>query len=674
MNELHLESSPYLLQHADNPVHWRAWNDKSLREAQSTDKLIIVSSGYSACHWCHVMEHESFENDDVADVMNANYISIKVDREERPDVDAIYMKAVQLMTQHGGWPMNVICLPDGRPVWGGTYFPREQWIESLDQLAKMYRDDPAKMIEYAEKLHAGIEAISLIESDKGNFAIDQSAIAPLIAKWKRSFDKEYGGYARAPKFMLPNNFRFMLRYGHQKNDRTLLEHVYLTLEKMAFGGLFDTVDGGFSRYSVDMRWHVPHFEKMLYDNGQLVSLYAEAYKLTKNPLYLEIIEKAHQFIQRELTDVDNGFYCALDADSLNREGKLEEGAFYVWQKDELQQLLGSDFELFSQIFNINEFGHWEHGNFVLIQNETLDSLATKNNLTTDELSQKKKRWEQTLFEEREKRSKPRLDDKKLTSWNAIMLTGYVDAYKATGNNAYLEAAVRNAEFLTSNLWTDGKLYRNFKNGRASIDGYLDDHAFLAEAFIALYTATIDEKWLTMAKQLADHCLDHFYEEESGFFTYSSNDSASLISKHYEIEDNVMPASNSVMASVLLKLSVYFSNTHYENVARRMAAHIVGLIDYPSSFSNWLNLAMDFSEENREIAICGADAKHHLADLNSGYYPNVIIAATEQESKLPFLAGRFVENKTLFYVCRNKTCDMPVDDINAARASLKTMQN
>ncbi|HYD92285.1 MAG TPA: thioredoxin domain-containing protein, partial [Flavobacterium sp.] len=423
MNELHLETSPYLLQHANNPIHWKAWNERALAQARKENKLIILSVGYSACHWCHVMEHESFEDQEVAAVMNKSYISIKVDREERPDVDVTYMKAVQLMTGRGGWPMNVVLLPDGRPVWGGTYFRKQEWIASLGQLQELYSNEPEKVIDYAEKLLEGIQSLVLLGTNTSGEIANPSAIAPIIEKWAKSFDDEFGGYARAPKFMLPNNYLFLQRYGFQENRQDILDFVDLTLTRMAWGGLFDTIGGGFSRYSVDMKWHVPHFEKMLYDNGQLMSLYADAYKRTKNPLYKEVIEKTHRFIREELTDNSGAFYSALDADSLDTKGHLEEGAFYVWEKQELKDLLEEDFELFSKLFNINEFGYWENGHFVLIQNEPLDQIAVDANITTEELKAKKGQWERTLYEVREKRSKPRLDDKILTSWNALMLKG-----------------------------------------------------------------------------------------------------------------------------------------------------------------------------------------------------------------------------------------------------------
>ena len=665
MNELHLETSPYLLQHANNPVHWKAWNENSLALAKSANKLILISIGYSACHWCHVMEHESFENEEVAAVMNAHFINIKIDREERPDIDAVYMKAVQIMTGHGGWPMNVVALPDGRPIWGGTYFRKNDWISSLEKLQELYTQNPETILDYAEKLNEGLQSLSIIPINTNETNFDFEILETLLAKWQKSFDWEFGGMARAPKFMMPTNYEFLLRYGYQTNNKKLLEFVDLTLTKMAYGGLFDAINGGFSRYSVDMKWHVPHFEKMLYDNGQLVSLYANAYKLTGNKRYKEVIEKTLTFVEKEWLTPEGSFYSALDADSLNTENHLEEGAFYVWTKPELQAILQEDFELFSIVFNVNDFGFWEHNNYVLIQNQSLEDIAKQNNIAIETLEQKKKSWENLLYNEREKRSKPRLDDKCLTSWNAIMINGFVDAYKALNDSNYLNIALRNANFIVKNLWSsEGNLFRTYKNGKSTINGYLEDYAHVIAAFITLYEATLDEIWLQNAKQLTDYCFDFFYDENAQFFSFTSKKDVELITPHFEVEDNVIPAANSVMADNLFRLSIYFNNSYYETICQQMVQNIVPTIDYPSAYSNWLNVLLHFSEQNKELAICGEKAFDYLQKINQKYLPNIIIAATTKETKLPFLANRFVENETLFYLCQNKTCDIPSNDFIA----------
>jgi uncharacterized protein YyaL (SSP411 family) len=671
MNELHLETSPYLLQHANNPVHWKAWNEKTLALAEKEKKLILISIGYSACHWCHVMEHESFENNEVASVMNAHFINIKIDREERPDIDAVYMKAVQVMTGRGGWPMNVVALPDGRPIWGGTYFKKNEWINSLEKLQEIYSKTPETILEYAEKLHEGLQSISIIPKTETETEFNFEILDELLKKWQKSFDWDFGGMARAPKFMMPTNYEFLLRYGYQSNNNQLLEFVNLTLTKMAYGGLFDTVDGGFSRYSVDIKWHVPHFEKMLYDNGQLVSLYANAYKLTKNKLYKEVIEKTLNFVEKEWLTSEGSFFSALDADSLNQENHLEEGAFYVWTKSELQEILNDDFELFSTVFNINEFGFWEHENYVLIQNQSLEEIAKQQNISLETLEQKKKSWEQKLYLEREKRSKPRLDDKCLTSWNAIMLKGFVDAFKALNNENYLKIALQNANFIVEKLWnSDGNLSRTYKNGKATINGYLEDYVHVMDAFISLYEVTFDENWLHRAKDLAHHCLDYFYDEKEQFFRFTSRQDSDLITPHFEVEDNVIPAANSVMANVLFKLSIYFENPYFEKISQQMLQHIIPTIDYPSAFSNWLSLLLNFSEQQKEIAICGEKAIEFGTKINQNYFPNTIIAGSKTASKLPFLENRHSKNETLFYLCQNRSCQKPTDNLEETLNNLK----
>ena len=673
MNELHHETSPYLLQHANNPVHWKSWNANSLSLAKNENKLIIISIGYSACHWCHVMEHESFEDNDVAAVMNSNFINIKIDREERPDIDAVYMKAVQIMTGHGGWPMNVVTLPDGRPIWGGTYFRKNDWINSLERLNEIYKEQPQTILDYAEKLIDGLQSLSIISKSESESNFDLEVLNTLVSKWQKSFDWDYGGMARAPKFMMPTNYEFLLRYGYQTKNQSIVDFVNLTLTKMAYGGLFDTIDGGFSRYSVDVKWHVPHFEKMLYDNGQLVSLYADAYKLTGNQLYKEVIEKTLKFVEKEWLTKEGSFYSAVDADSLNTENRLEEGAFYVWTKSELQLVLQEDFDLFSIVFNVNEFGFWEHENYVLIQNKSLEEIAKDQNTTLENLEQKKKSWEQLLYIEREKRSKPRLDDKCLTSWNAIMLKGFVDAYKALGHKKYLDIALQNAHFIINTVWSsEGNLMHSYKDGirggaeqsvaKATSNGFLEDYAHVIQAFISLYEVTFDEQWLQNSKQLTDYTFDNFYDANQQFFSFTSHQDEALITKHFEVEDNVIPASNSVLAAALFKLSIYFNNSYYEKVSQQMVQNIVPTVDYPSAFSNWLTVLLDFSEQNKELAICGNNALEYLYTLNQKYLPNIIIAGSTSISTLPFLENRFSDQETLFYLCQKKTCQKPTTDL------------
>ena len=670
MNLLSQETSPYLLQHANNPVHWKAWNPNSLAEAKAKNKLIIISIGYSACHWCHVMEHESFEDEEVAQVMNTHFINIKVDREERPDVDAVYMKAIQVMTGRGGWPLNVVALPDGRPVWGGTYFRKQEWMQTLGQLDEIFSSAPEKMIEYAEKLHEGIQSMGLV-NNKTKESIDYpNRIAVLVEKWKDYFDWDFGGMASSPKFMMPNNYHFLMRYAYQTKDTKLLDFVNLTLTKMAYGGVFDTVDGGFSRYSVDNKWHVPHFEKMLYDNGQLVSLYSDAYKWTKNPLCQEIVEKTLSFVERELMNAESGFYCALDADSLNSENHLEEGTFYVWTIPELKTIIGHDFDLFAQVFNINSFGLWEEGNYVLIQSFSLAEIAKDNTISLSELENKKRHWEKLLFIEREKRQKPRLDDKCLTSWNAIMLKGYLDAYKAFDNPNYLAIAMQNANFIIENLWSsDGNLWHTYKNKKSNINGYLEDYSLVIAAFISLYEVTFDEKWLYDSKKLLDYSIKHFYDDAKGFFSFTSKLDDPLITTHFETEDNVIPASNSVMGKNLFQLSIYFENADYNKIAERMLQMIVPEISYPSAYSNWLDLALSLSDANKELAICGSLAVDYVKSIQAQYFPNVIVAGTKTESSLPFLKNRYQSNQNLLYLCQNQTCAAPTADFEAVISNL-----
>lgn len=666
-NELINETSPYLLQHAHNPVNWFPWNDKALKAAKNQKKLIVISVGYSACHWCHVMEHESFEDTEVADLMNEHFINIKVDREERPDVDQVYMNAVQLMTGRGGWPLNVVALPDGRPVWGGTYFPKEQWMQALQQIQKLYNQQPEKLEEYASKLNDGIQQMELIPKNESPADFKGSILKESVNAWSENFDHKRGGLNYAPKFMMPNNYHFLLRYAYQKEDKELQEFVNLTLNRMAKGGIYDHIGGGFSRYSVDADWHVPHFEKMLYDNGQLVSLYADAYLITKNPLYKETVEETLEFVKEELTGKNGNFYSALDADSQNSQGELEEGAFYVWQKDELKSLLNDDFNLFSDYFNINNYGYWENKNYVLIRSTDKTEFLEKHQVSKKELEAKISSWKSLLKNERNKRSKPRLDNKSLTSWNAIMLKGYLDAYHVLGKDEYLQIAKKNANFiLEKQLTPDGGLYRNFNKNKSNINGYLEDYAHVIQAFLDLYEITFDKKWLISARDLSNYTIDHFYNDANGMFYFTSNEDEDLISRTMEVRDNVIPASNSVMAKNLFKLGLHFLNERYQNMSKQMLNQVKkDLIDYPSGHSNWLDLMLNFTNPYYEMVIVGEDALKKSEELQMTYIPNKLLAGDIKESNLPLLENRFNEDETLIYVCENNTCRYPVKTIREA---------
>lgn len=671
-NNLIHETSPYLLQHAHNPVNWYAWNNETLEIAKKEQKLILISIGYSSCHWCHVMEHESFEDEEVAAIMNENFINIKVDREERPDIDQIYMNAVQLMTGSGGWPLNCIALPDGRPVWGGTYFPKNNWINALNQLSDLYTKSPEKVIEYAEKLTEGVQNSDLITFNKNPKDFVVQDITSAVEEWKQYMDFDLGGRKGAPKFPMPNNYSFLLRYAVQANNNEILDYVNTSLTKMAFGGMYDQIGGGFARYSVDKKWHVPHFEKMLYDNGQLISLYSEAYQATKNELYKNIVYQTLEFINRELTNKEGAFYSSLDADSNTQEGELEEGAYYVWTQEELKSILKKDFDLFSDFYNVNNYGYWEKDNYVLIRKKTTKDFTKEHSISTSELTEKVKFWQSKLLNERVKKEKPRLDDKSLTSWNALMLNGYIDAYAVFNEPKFLKAALKNASFILSKqLQEKGNLNHSYKNGKSSINGYLEDYANVIDAYISLYEVTFDEEWLNAAKQLTDYTFDHFFDSEKTMFYFTSNLDTELITRKMEIEDNVIPSSNSIMARNLFKLSHYYSNNYYLKVSKQMLSNVQDKIHkYGSGYSNWLQLMSDFSSGYYEIAISGKKALDKLPEINKNYIPNKLIAGSTKKSTIPLMEGRFNENETLIYICVDGTCRLPESDVEKALKQIK----
>lgn len=663
-NDLINETSPYLLKHAHNPVDWKPWNKKTLDLAKKENKLIIVSVGYSACHWCHVMEEESFENDTVAKIMNENFINIKVDREERPDIDKVYMSAVELMTGNAGWPLNCITLPDGRPIFGGTYFTKKQWIQVLNRLVDLYKNNPQKAIDFAEKLTKGVQDAEMIVKNDKAVSFKKEEISLAVANWKQHLDFEKGGQMGTLKFPKVNLFSFLQRYGYQNKDNEITAFVDTTLIKMARGGIYDQIGGGFSRYTVDEKWHVPHFEKMLYDNAQLVSLYANGYSMTNNDLYKQVVEETLEFVEKELLDKNGGFYSSLDADSYTTENESEEGAFYTWTESELRSLITKDYPLFKSYYNINSYGLWEEDKYVLIRNQTNASFAKKYKVSILALEEKIKRWKTILLSEREKRQKPKLDDKILTSWNGLMLKAYVDAYKAFQNPRYLEIALKNAAFITKNqLRKDGGLNRNFKDNKSTINGYAEDYATVIEGFISLYQVSLDEQWLLLAKKLTEYTIEHFYDVESNMFFFTSHEDEDLITKNIDVVDKAISSSNSIFANNLFKLSHYFSNTDYDEKAQKMLGNISKDIEKSGlAYTNWLQLMTNYTSDYFEVAVSGAKAIERIEAIQKVYIPNILVAGATKESGIPLMEGRYNESDTYIYICVNGTCKLPKTDV------------
>ena len=669
-NDLVNETSPYLLQHAYNPVNWKAWNEDSLEEAKEQNKLIVISIGYASCHWCHVMEEESFENDSIARIMNDNFINIKVDREERPDVDKVYMNAVQLMTGKGGWPLNCIALPDGKPVFGGTYFTKEQWSKILKDVSKLYKENPQKVEEYAQRVTEGIQTSELITLNKEEAVFKNEEIIAAINLSAEQLDTINGGFKGAPKFPMPNTLDYLLRYQYHFNKPELFKYIKKSLTKMAYGGIYDQIGGGFSRYSIDNRWHIPHFEKMLYDNAQLVSVYSKAYLQDKNELYKSIVKETLDFVNDELNANNGAFYSSLDADSKNENNELEEGIFYTWTKQELKALI-KDYKLFANYYNVNTTGFWENDLYVLIRDQSVTEFAKKNKLTKDELKEKIADWKSILNVARNKRRKPNLDDKILTSWNALMLQGYVDAYKAFDQKEYLNKAVKIAEFILHNqLRSDGGLNRNFKDGKSTINGYAEDYATVIQAFISLHEVSLDEKWLIISKEIMEYAIIHFYDSTSGMFFYTSKEDPSLIARKTEVIDGVISSSNSIIGNSLFKLGHYFYDQKMIKISKQMLNNLkIEIIKNPMGYSNWLHLMTNFTQPFYEVAVVGKNANTITKEFYKNYFPNILISASNKDSELPLLEFKYIDGETLIYVCVNGTCKLPLADISKAIKSI-----
>jgi uncharacterized protein YyaL (SSP411 family) len=666
-NRLANASSPYLREHADNPVDWYEWGDEAHNKAKAENKPLLISIGYAACHWCHQMEKESFMDTSVARIMNEHFVCIKVDREERPDIDNVYMHACQLLNNgQAGWPLNAFALPDGKPFFAGTYYSKDNWIKLLQQIAETYKSKRSKVELQANALTFGmIDNDSLMldigKSAKTNPAVYSSSIANML----RQTDQKNGGLSGQPKFPVPSVWEALLQYHYFTGDEQALDAVKLTLTKMALGGIYDHVGGGFARYATDSVWRIPHFEKMLYDNAQLVTLYAHAYQLTKNDFFKVVAIETIDFVERELGATNGGFYCSLNADT-----EAGEGAFYSWTANELSTLLGKDADLFKSYYQVLSTGA-DGTNHILFASSEPSEFAATHQLQPEQFSNSLKKSKATLLAARNKRVRPSVDNKILTSWNALMLKAYVDAYAAFGNEQYLQKAKLNAAFLESNMMeSNGKLWRNFTGSKAFVDAFLDDYALLAKSFIRLYEISFEKHWLDEAEKLAAYAIANFYDERSGFFFFTSARGEKLAVRKIELLNNVIPASNAVMAEVLFSLAVLLDNeSYFSKCSRMMKAMENRLPEFASSSPQWIMLEALFTHGTNEVAIMGKDAWQMNWELQKHYLPACIFMGGNTEN-LPLLKDKLPDSGTLIYVCTNKSCKRPAEDVATALSQIQ----
>ncbi|MBU1367908.1 MAG: thioredoxin domain-containing protein [Bacteroidetes bacterium] len=647
-NALIHESSPYLLQHAYNPVNWHAWNNKTLTAAKEQNKMLLVSIGYSACHWCHVMEEESFENEAVAALMNQHFICVKIDREERPDVDQFFMEAVQLLSGRGGWPLNCFALPDGRPFWGGTYFRKEQWMDVLQQIASLFNQKDPALLEQAEQLTQGIKSNQFAPLSVHSETDNSLLIEIMAKKLATQLDWEEGGTQGAPKFPMPDLLNFQLL--PENTSSKLYDHAILSLKKMACGGIYDQVGGGFARYSVDRRWHVPHFEKMLYDNAQLIGLYAQAWKSSQNSLFAEVVHQSIQFCERELLGPEGAFMASLDADS---EG--EEGKFYVWTTNEFVDAAATEATLMAEFFGLGDKALWEDNKNVLIQAFDAKSYAAKNGLSLEAFHEKKKNTLQNLLQYRSKRVRPATDDKRLLSWNALMIIGLVKAASIFDRDDWLKTAEKTAEFISTQMrQADGGLFRSWKNDEAKIAAFLDDYAFYIQALFELFQQTGKVTYAIQGHELIQYTLRHFLVESQQSFAYSDLNNTDLPVVSFENFDNVNPSSNAAMAHVLIKASMLFEKPEYSKLAEKMIQQQAPkMAEYPSSFSHWAQ-ALLLLETQQLIVVVGENALQ-AAQLVRKQINTLTLVATDESRQLPAVASKPETSEQRFYLCDTDGC-------------------
>ncbi len=697
-NRLINESSPYLQQHAYNPVDWYTWGEEALEKARQDDKPILLSVGYSACHWCHVMERESFENEDIARLMNENFVSIKVDREERPDIDSIYMSAVQALTGRGGWPMTVFLTPEGKPFYGGTYFPPEDrhgmpaFPRVLQAMADAYKNRRSEVTEASENLVQQVQKMSSLQ--KGRDPLADDVLHRAYAALAPQFDSQHGGFGQAPKFPQPMVYEFLLRYHHRTKNEDALKMIEVTLEKMAHGGMYDQIGGGFHRYSTDAHWLVPHFEKMLYDNALLARLFLHVYQVTGKPMYRRIVEETLDYVLREMTSPEGGFYSAQDADSEGVEGR-----YFVWRSDEIKEVLGEkDSQLICRYYGVTEQGNFEASNILHIAPDPLLSHSEDPGLPGDEESSTPLsadpepachwpvgvEWPESatnldtlitktkarLLEHRQKRVAPSRDDKILTAWNGLMLRSFAEAAATLNSPTYLAAARNNAHFLLSSLRRDGRLLRAYKDGKAKLKAYLEDYASLIDGLLVIHGATLEPRWLEEAVSLGESMIDLFWDERKETFYDTGSDHEALIIRPKDTFDNALPSGSSAAVDVMLRLAIVTGDrTYSERASTALRAMREPMARVPTGLSHWL-CALDFHlSAPKEIAIIGepnnAATKSLISEVHRRFLPNkVVIGGSPQDTaifgSIPLLQGRGdVDGNPAAYVCENYACQMPL---------------
>ena len=665
-NRLIHETSPYLLQHAYNPVEWFPWGEEAFQKAIDEDKPVLVSIGYSACHWCHVMERESFENPDVAAIMNANFVNIKVDREERPDVDHIYMDAVQAISGSGGWPLNVFLTPDKKPFYGGTYYPpqrafnRASWPEVLMAISQSYREKKEEINEQAKNLTEHLEASNAFGlTSSGTGIPGNDRMEEAFQNIMKNADRTWGGFGQAPKFPQSFTITFLLRYAFINGEKEALEQAILSLDKMCQGGIYDQVGGGFARYATDTEWLVPHFEKMLYDNALLVTALAEAYQVTGDEYYREVIKETLEFVERELMPPSGGFYSALDADSEGVEGK-----FYVWQAAEVKEVLGPDAGIFADFFDISESGNWEGHNIPRIL-KPLKEFAAERGLEVGTLQQKLEEGKKKLLERRSGRVRPQLDDKVILGWNALMNIAYSKAYAATGDRHYEEVARKNMDFLLQTFTgKDGMFHHTWKNKEAKYPAFLDDYSYLIAALVELVQVTAHYPYLDKAAEITELVIEHFSDSASPFFFFTHKGQDDILVRKKEVYDGATPSGNAVMAYNLYRLSILLDRPEWRQKAEAMLASIGEVaVKYPTSFGIWLALLFEINKGTSEIAIIGGEWKKYLEKINGVYISHKLALATETSLPgYPLLAGKAESREILIYLCKNYACRQPVNTI------------